>query len=230
MNDYPPFPGFREQAFTFLRDLARHNEREWFKKRKSIYEDELVWPMKCLIADAGRRSVLEGHALTGDPERGMFRIYRDTRFSKNKLPYKTHVGAVLSRSGDRRDPGGLYIHVEPDKSLLAVGFWLLDPKVIRRWRESIAGNPGAFLAMTNTLAARGLTLDDEESLKRMPRGYEHLAEEEIAGYLRLKSFYVTRYVQNAWLQEPSFTEMVVQMIRDAEPLLEYGWDLELQHS
>nr|WP_243665199.1 TIGR02453 family protein [Rhodothermus marinus] len=103
LYDFPPFPGFRPEALDFLRALKQHNRRDWFRPRKAIYEDEVRWPMQCLVADVGRELIRRGLPLRGDPEQGLFRIYRDTRFSKDKRPYKTHIGAVLSRTGSRRD-------------------------------------------------------------------------------------------------------------------------------
>jgi uncharacterized protein (TIGR02453 family) len=226
MHDFPPFPGFRSDAFDFLRQLACHNERDWFKARKTIYDDEVRWPLQCLVVDAARQLAALDLPLTGDPKHSLFRIYRDTRFSKNKQPYKTHAGAVLSRSGSPKDDGVLYIHIEPGQTFLAGGFWQPDAALLRAWRARLAEAPIPFLEMTHTLDAAGLPLwHGDNTLKRMPRGYEALAETEAADYLRWKSFVVTRPVPDDVLQSPDFTETVVAMARDALPLLEYGWHL-----
>lgn len=226
MTDFPPFPGFREEAFTFLRELARNNDREWFKPRKSTYEDELLWPMRCLLADVSRRASMEKLPVTGDPKHGIFRIYRDTRFSKNKLPYKTHIGAVLSASGSRKENGVVYIHVEPGASFLAAGYWQPEPSFVRLWRDRMSRDPGSFLDMVHILETRGLPLETEDMLKRMPRGYEDRADEEISHALRLKSYVTSRPVKDELLHEPEFTASVVQMIHDTLPLLQYGWEVE----
>ena len=102
MDALPPFPGFREEAFAFLRDLRQHNERDWFKPRKATYDDELLWPARCLIGELAEALPRAGVPLTGTPKKAPFRIYRDTRFSKNKDPYKTHLGLVLSRDGTKK--------------------------------------------------------------------------------------------------------------------------------
>ncbi len=227
MHDFPPFPGFRPEAFTFLQDLASNNERDWFKPRKATFDDEVLWPMKCLIVDAARQMTALNIPLTGTPKHSLFRIYRDTRFSKNKQPYKTHSGAVLSRSGSRRDNGAIYIHVEPGKSFLAGGYWRPETPLLRAWRARMAEAPAPFLDVAEALDAAGLPLQNSnDALKRMPRGYEEHAETDIADYLRWKSFVVTRSVPDALLQSPDFTEAVVTMARDTLPLLEYGWQLE----
>ncbi len=226
MLDFPPFPGFRPEAFDFLRQLARNNRREWFKPRKETYEDEVLWSLRCLVVDAARQAGLRRLPLTGDPKGGLFRLYRDTRFSKNKLPYKTHAGAVLSRTGSRKEEGVVYVHVEPGASFLAAGFWHPEAALLRAWRARMAAAPSVFLEMAHALEAAGLPLaHDGDALKRLPRGFEDFARHEWADYLRWKSFVVSRTVSDEALQAPDFTEAVVQMMRDALPLLDYGWHL-----
>ena len=224
MLDYPPFPGFRDEAFAFLNALKHNNRRDWFKPRKETYQDEVRWPLRCLVVDAARRAHERGLPLTGDPKRSLFRIYRDTRFSKNKKPYKTHAGAVLSRSGTRKDLGVVYIHVEPGNAFLGAGYWRPDNDFLRPWRSRMAHDPASFLVMVDRLDAAGLELTNNgRTLKRMPRGFHSFAESEVADYLRWKAFVVSRPVDDAALQTPAFTERVVQMMDDALPLLEYGW-------
>ncbi|MGI9175373.1 MAG: DUF2461 domain-containing protein [Rhodothermales bacterium] len=225
-DDYPPFPGFRDEAFAFLKDLAQHNERDWFKPRKETFTDEVQWPLRCLVADAARQATHHDLSFSGDPKRSLFRIYRDTRFSKNKQPYKTHASAVLSRTGRRKEPGGLYLHIEPGHCFLAAGFWKLETPVLRRWRSRIAGEPAAFLDVRQRLEATGLTLETRESLKRMPRGFEDYAETDVAEVLRWKSFTTSRSFPDSALKTPDFTADVVQMMQDVLPLMEYGWELE----
>src|ERR1700722_19398746 len=114
-----PFAGFRPAAFSFFRGLAKHNDPLWFKPRKAIYDSEVLAPFRALIVALSERLAAAGIPLVGDPDRGMFRIYRDVRFSADKRLYKTHAGAVLTRSGDKRDPGLLYLHLEPGGSMVA---------------------------------------------------------------------------------------------------------------
>ena len=225
-EDYPPFPGFRDEAFAFLRELAQNNERDWFKPRKATFDDEVQWPLRCLVADAARQATHHDLPFGGDPKRSLFRIYRDTRFSKNKQPYKTHASAVLSRSGRKKDLSGLYLHIEPGHCFLAAGFWKLETPDLRRWRTRIAQEPAAFLDVRQRLEAEGLTLETRASLKRMPRGFEDYAETDVAEVLRWKSFTTSRAFPDVALQTPDFTQDVVQMMRDVLPLMEYGWELE----
>ncbi|ACY47445.1 DUF2461 domain-containing protein [Rhodothermus marinus] len=222
--DFPPFPGFRPEALDFLRALKQHNRREWFKPRKAIYEDEVRWPMQCLVADVGRELARRGLPLRGDPELGLFRIYRDTRFSKDKRPYKTHIGAVLSRTGSRRDLGVVYIHVEPGESFLGAGFWKPDATFLRRWRRKMVQESEAFLEIVHQLRAHGLTLETDTALKRMPRGFEEAADSPVAEYLRWNSFLVSQDVPDEAVRHPEFAQTVLRFAEIVLPLLEFGWD------
>lgn len=225
INELPPFPGFQPAAFAFLRDLAANNARDWFKPRKSIYDDEIVWPMHCLLAEVAREAAARGIPLTAEPKKALFRIYRDTRFSKNKDPYKTSAGAVLSRDGTTKSFGGLYIHLQPGECFLAAGFWHPDNDRLRAWRTYMAAHPAEFLEMKQRLAAAGLELDHyDDALKRLPRGFEDHAGSDIEPYLKWKSFTASRRVDDRALQTPAFAGDVVQFMEDSYPLLRYGWE------
>ena len=223
-TDFPPFPGFRAEGLQFLRDLKRHNERDWFKPRKATFEDELLWPLRCLVADVARRAAGHGLPLTGDPKRSLFRIYRDTRFSKSKLPYKTHVGAVLSRSGERKDPGGVYLHVEPGASFIAGGYWRPDAALLRRWRSRMVEDPAGFLEMAEQMEAAEHPITARESLKRMPRGFEAESESDLAEWLKAKSLVARRDVADEELMQPEFTDTVIETALSMLPLLRFGWE------
>lgn len=222
--DFPPFPGFQTQALEFLRALAQHNHRDWFNPRKTFYEDHVRWPMQCLIAELGRELARRDLPLRGDPEQGLFRIYRDTRFSKDKRPYKTYIGAVLSRTGSRRDLGVVYIHVEPGESFLGAGFWKPGPTFLRRWRQRMRQQSETFREIVSQLQAHGLTLETDTALKRMPRGFEDAAHIPVAEYLRWNSFLVSQDVPDEAVLRPDFTQMVVHFAETVCPLLSFGWD------
>lgn len=222
----PPFPGFREEAFRFLRELAANNRRDWFKPRKQVFEDEVQWPLRCLVVDVARRAASEGLPMRADPKRSLFRIYRDTRFSKIKDPYKTACGAVISRDGTHRDPGAVYIHVEPGACFLAAGFWKPEAPFLGKWRRRMVTEPESFLGVVASIRARGMDLDtDDDSLKRMPRGFEGVDDEELIPFLRRRSFTTRIGVDDARLARPEFAEEVLQFTRDVMPLLEWGWRL-----
>ncbi len=221
-----PFPGLTDEAFVFLKSLKRNNDREWFRPRKDTYVDELRDPMRMLVADLSRRLPERGLPLTGDPKRSVFRIYRDTRFSKNKAPYKTHVAAALSRNGDKRAPGALYIHVEPESNRIGGGFWRADKDFLRHWRARLSANPDEFLQIVEDVEAAGLTLETAGSpLTRMPRGFEDQRENAAADYFRWRGgFAATREdVTDDDVLSPGFADLIVETAEAVRPLLEYGW-------
>src|SRR5690606_23763192 len=185
----------------------------------------LLWPMRCLVAEVAREASARGVPLTGDPKRTIFRIYRDTRFSKNKDPYKTHVGAYLTRSGARDEDGGLYVHVGADEAFVGGGFWSPAKALLGRWREHMAARPDAFLAVVERLEEAGLTLHRQDPLKRVPRGYEAHAAGPVAESLKARGLYASRPVTEDELASPAFTAVVLDTAAALRPLLDWGWAL-----
>ncbi len=226
IEEYPPFPGFRREAFDFLKQLAANNEREWFKPRKSTYDDEIVWPMRCLLAEASREAFRRELNLTADPKKGIFRIYRDTRFSKNKAPYKTSCGAVLSRDGTTKSFGGVYIHLQPDQCFLGAGFWHPPNDQLRVWRTYMVNHPTDFMEVLHALDGKELTIQSDETLKRMPRGFEDFSDSELAPYLKYKSFTTGRSLSDAQFESRDLIQDLIAMMEDVYPLLEFGWSVE----
>lgn len=223
-----PFPGLTDDAFAFLRRLKRNNDREWFRPRKETYEEELRGPMQMLVADLSRRLPERGLPLSGDPKRAVFRIHRDTRFSKNKAPYKTHVAAVLSRDGDKRAPGALYIHVEPGANRVGGGFWRADREFLRAWRNRMAADPQPFLDAVAAAESAGLVMETAGSeLTRMPRGFEDHRDNAAADYFRWRGGFaaVRPDISDEAVASPSFAELVIETAEAVRPLLEYGWDV-----
>jgi uncharacterized protein (TIGR02453 family) len=218
----PDFEGFRPAAFKFLRDLKRHNERAWFLEHKETYESELRFPMECLVASFGPGS---GLPVRGDAKRSPFRIHRDVRFSKDKSPYKTHVSAILSRSGGRGDTGILYIHIEPRGCFVSSGFYMPDPAFLTAWRHAMVREPKEFLAIAKKLTRSGsrITLEPRETLKKLPRGFEDHGESPVADYLRWKHFLASRDVTDEEAGGKALIRIVRDVGRAATPLLDYGW-------
>lgn len=221
----PPFPGFSPEAFAFLRDLKAHNAREWFQPRKALYEEELRFPLQCFVAQFAAEARRDGLPLTGNPDHNLFRIYRDTRFSKNKLPYKTHVSAWLTPSGRRDEDGGFYVHVEPGNVFLGMGYWLPEASLLRRLRTRLADDGGLGPDLTARLSSQGITFESDEQLKRLPRGFEDHAESEAAPYLRWKSFLAMQRLPDAAAQTPAFVETALAFAEAARPVLDLGRDL-----
>jgi uncharacterized protein (TIGR02453 family) len=218
-----PFTGFRPAAFGFFRGLTKHNDPLWFKPRKSVYENEVLAPFRALLRVLTERFAEIGVPLVGN-DRGIFRIYRDVRFSANKQLYKTHQGAVLTRSGGKGDPGLLYIHFEPGTSMIGAGFWHTAPELLGRLRRAIASDPGEFLGIAERLEAQGCKLTCEnERLSRLPRGFDKAKGTAIADYICWKNFLCETPVNDIELQSPDLVGRIVEFAAAAQPLLDWGW-------
>jgi uncharacterized protein (TIGR02453 family) len=220
------FSGFSPAALKFLRDLAKNNDRKWFVPRKQIYENELLEPLQALVSDATDALRKAKIKIGADPMRSTFRIYRDIRFSPDKRPYKTNLGAYLPPGGSHDEPGGLYVHIEPKKSFMAIAFHQLDKPVLLRWRTAMAKNPKRFQAVLRALERNGLKISDEgDSLKRMPRTFEAYADSPIAKYFRLGSFTVGERLSDKDVTGSRIVDRMVALAKKAKPLLAYGHEL-----
>src|SRR5207237_4570191 len=162
----PSFAGFRPAAFSFFRGLRKNNDPGWFKPRKAVYETEVLAPFRELISAVGAALAEARIPLVGDPMRAIFRIYRDVRFSPDKRLYKTHAGAVLTRSGRKGDPGLLYLHLEPGESMVAAGFWHPEPDLLTRLRRAMLADPDGFAAIAGRLETAGHPLSSDQRLSR----------------------------------------------------------------
>jgi uncharacterized protein (TIGR02453 family) len=217
------FTGFRPAAFAFFEGLNQHNDPAWFKPRKEVYETEVVAPLRQLIAAVGEALAAAGMPLVGDARRGIFRIYRDVRFSPDKRLYKTHAGAVLTRSGKRGEPGVLYLHLEPGASMVAAGFWHPEPWLLLRLRRAVLDDPDGFLAVAELLAAAGHPIASDQRLSRPPRGFEAAKGTPVADYVCWKSFTAHAALSDGDMQSPALVDCILGFARMALPLLEWGW-------
>src|SRR6266566_10155819 len=134
-------PRFSAETLRFLRGLKRNNRREWFNAHREQFETQVRQPMTAIVerlADDFRTFAPE---LVASPKISMYRIYRDTRFSENKTPYKTHVAAVFPTRGLAKHEGaGLYFHVSPDEVWIGGGMYAPQMPQLQAVREHIAAN------------------------------------------------------------------------------------------
>ncbi|MGB0629972.1 MAG: DUF2461 domain-containing protein [Alphaproteobacteria bacterium] len=223
----PDFHGFSPEAFNFLTGLKKNNDRTWFKDRKDTYDTEIKFAMECLLDEFTPDRRPQGFPVRGDPKRGLFRIYRDVRFSKDKNPYKTHCGGVLTRSGGKGDPGIIYVHIEPGESFLSAGFYSLDKDFLGAWRMRMASDPDGFLDLIEpfTKTRGAYFLRHRGALKTMPRGFQEYADSPVADYIKWKHFLVGRKITDKQAQSRKLVDLIAELADVALPFLSYGWDI-----
>jgi uncharacterized protein (DUF2461 family) len=201
------FQGFGPQALPFLKALAFHQTKEWFEDNRAAYESQLRGPLGDLVEDLASRFAKARTPLKGDRKASLFRINRDVRFAKDKSPYKTNAGAVLTRGGAKNDVGLFYIHIAADGCFAAAGFYQPEPDDLSRLR----------------LAEAGLALSQDYAMKRAPRGFEDVADPLLAAALRNRSFICSRPIADSRLSAPALVDDLQAFAADAMPLLEWGW-------
>ena len=180
----PAFTGFRPEAIQFLADLAANNDRAWFQPRKAEYERLLKEPLEALIATLAERFATRGIPLRADPSKSPFRIYRDVRFSKDKSPYKTNIGASFPWTGE--DAGdidgrshtanvhssGGYFHLQPGEIYVGGGVWRPEKPWLDAFRRRVVDEPGRIQKLVDepgfkaTFGSLG-----GDSLVRVPTGF-----------------------------------------------------------
>ena len=218
----PKFTGFSKGTLRFLAELEQNNRREWFNERKVFYKDTVEEELRRLVWSTSAALAKKKIPLSTEPKKAIFRIYRDTRFSADKSPYKTNLGAVFN-TGGKPGSGVLYVHVQPSASFMAIGFYHPDQLGLTRIREAIADRWKEFRSVINRLGRAGLTLRDSEALKRVPRGFELFADSECAEYLKYKSFIVSRQLSETDLRSPELPTELTLFASEGLPLLKFGW-------
>jgi len=219
------FPGFTPAALQFLQDLRENNHRDWFAPRKPFYEAEVKAPMVQLVQQVAAACQKKGFALFPKEKSPVSRIYRDIRFSPDKRPFQHHIGAVLHGRSSPGPFGEAYVHVSPEQSFVAAGFYMPDPAFLRLARARIAEHPDEFEKVVKALGKKGLELSRESQLKRMPRGFERFADSPIAGHLKLSSFVASRKLERDEVLSPRLARIFTDFALAARPLLEWGWSL-----
>jgi uncharacterized protein (TIGR02453 family) len=208
------------QMFRFLRDLAGHNDRDWFNANKQRYIDEVRDPLLQFITEFGPRLAKISPHLVADPRPtggSLFRIYRDTRFSADKRPYKTHA-AMSFRHAAGGGPG-FYLHLEPGMAFMGAGLWHPEPDQLKMVRDAITSSPKRWQTVRK---ARGLAIDDGhegDRLKRPPAGYD--PEHPFIEDLKRKSFTASTSFTEAQACAPDFVDHFAKACREKAPLMEF---------
>jgi len=217
---------FTPAVFTFLKDVAANNNRDWWEDNKDRYISVVREPAKEFIADFGvRLQAMSDHFVADTRTNGgsLMRPYRDTRFSKDKTPYKTNIG-IQFRHEMGRDvhAPGFYLHIEPGACFAGVGMWRPETKVTRAIRDAIYQRPDDWRTATRSAAFTGTwSIDpgEEEMLKRVPKEYD--PEFPFADDLRMKSFTAGEKLTHKAVTSPDFDDTLAKAYAKAGPYTEF---------
>jgi uncharacterized protein (TIGR02453 family) len=209
---------FGPELFRFLAELEDHNDRDWFAANKERYEQDLLEPALAFIEDFEPHLRQITRHLRADARRvggSLFRIYRDTRFSKDKSPYKTTAGIYFrhEQSKEVRAPG-FYLHLSPGDVFAGGGIWHPDTKTANAIREAVARDQDGWRAAT-----AGVHLGQGEALKRVPQGFDR--DHPLAEDLKRKDFAAIERMSEDEATGPDFLERYARACESMAPLMRF---------
>ncbi len=210
-----------KNTIDFLRKLKKNNNRDWFNKNKKLYEDA-KYDFEVFIFELIQKISEYDESISGlEPKDCLFRIYKDVRFSKDKLPYKTNLGASINKGGRKAPTAGYYVHIDPAEYFLGSGLYMPMPDKLLEVRTKIADDHGKFRKIVENKDFKKVygKLWSGDSLKTAPKGFEkdHPALE----YLKLKSFIAGHTVKEEKVLSKNYAEYCARIFRAVKPLNDF---------
>ena len=215
------FSGFPPEALKFFRDLRKNNNRDWFQPRKALFEEQVKRPMRELVEALNRAFATFAPEYVTDPDKAVYRIYRDTRFSPDKTPYKDHIAASFRRRGPAaQGEGGFYVAVSDQEAAIGGGVYAPSPEVLLAIRQHIAGKHEEMRKILRTAAVRKLLGEVQgEKLTRVPKGFA--ADHPAADLLRFKSYILYATLPPEVAATPEFYGEILKRFRAMTPFLTF---------
>jgi uncharacterized protein (TIGR02453 family) len=215
------FPGFPAEGLKFLRDLEKHNDREWFTPRKEIFDEKLRQPMVELISALHQEMARFAPDYIGEPSKSIYRIYRDTRFSKDKTPYKTHIGALLWRNGTEKNDAASYYFAISNKSVqIGAGLYTSEPDGLLAVRQMIAADPKPFRATFESAKIKKLMGElYGEPMTRVPKGFD--PAHPAADLLKRKRLFLYIELDRALATSPKIVKEIATRFEAMAPFVDY---------
>ncbi len=215
------FAGFPPEMVQFFRSLKRNNRREWFQPRKYLFEQHVKAPMLELVGSINAGLAKFAPEYVTEPKSALFRIYRDTRFSADKTPYKTHVAASFSRRGSERlGTGGFYFSVSHEVIEVAAGLWHPDREVMLTIRNHIAETHEELSRILADKKSRKLAGELKgAALSRSPKGFD--PAHPAAGFIKMKDWVLEVTLDASLATTPTLYGEIVERFRAMTPLLGY---------
>jgi uncharacterized protein (TIGR02453 family) len=214
-------PHFPPDTVRFLRALKRNNRREWFQPRKQEYEATVRAPMIAIIDQLAMDFRAFAPELVASPKMSLYRVYRDTRFSEDKTPYKTHVAASFPWRGlPKHEGAGVYFHVSPAEVWVGGGMYAPQPPQLHAVREHIADNLRRFRRIIDarTFTRRFGALAGEK-LQRVPRGFPK--DHDAAELLKHRQFLAGVERPSSFASDPAFYRELLAVFRQIAPLVRF---------
>jgi uncharacterized protein (TIGR02453 family) len=215
------FPGFSPDALKFFRDLDKHNQREWFEERKPFFLSHVKAPMEALVEALGAEMLKFAPEAVTSPQKAIYRIYRDTRFSGDKTPYKTHLGASFFRHDlGKHIAGGFYFEVSHKHVGIAGGVYSPTPENLRLQRLHIMDNYPRFLKVAQEkklVAALGELQGDR--LSRPPKGFP--PDHPAISWIRCKHWYYWKELPADLATTPELLPALALRFRLMAPLISF---------
>ena len=213
-------PRFTRDTLRFLRALKRNNDREWFRARKEDYERHVRAPMTAVIEQLATDFKSFAPELVASPKTSLYRIYRDTRFSEDKTPLKTHAAAVFPWRGLARHEGaGLYFEVAPQWVWIGGGMYAPLPPQLVQVREHIASTWPQIRRITTSRRFTTVTTLDGEKLTRVPRGFP--SDHPAAEYLKHRQFLAGRELPADVAADEDFYPTLLDTFKAIVPLVKF---------
>jgi uncharacterized protein (TIGR02453 family) len=215
-----PAAHLRPEGLAFLRNLARHNDRAWFTPRKAIFEAELKEPMLAIIRKVSAAMESFAPAFVRPAEKCLFRIYRDTRFSNNKLPYKTHVAAWWSHEGLEKTSGaGYYFHIDAKEVIIAAGAYMPEKDQLAAIRHWLLEHHAEFRRLLQKPAVRKTFSEFEgNALTRPPKGFP--CEHPAIDLIRCRQWGLSTSLPASEALKPGFAATLIRHFRLAAPVVD----------
>ncbi len=222
MNDIG-FSGFKSPTVSFLQELSENNNRNWFKQNKQRYEADILIPALNYISAMSAPLDKISRQFNAVPKRiggSLMRIYRDTRFSKDKTPYKTNIGIHFRhRLGKDMHAPGYYVHIDPNEIFIGIGTWHPPSDALLKIREYIVEYPKKWLAACDDKQFKKEFDLYGEKLKTAPRGFPK--DHKLIEDLRWKDFIAVRNLNKSDIQNDNFIELSSRLFKTATPYIKF---------
>jgi uncharacterized protein (TIGR02453 family) len=215
------YAGFPVEAMTFFRDLEKNNNREWFQARKPVYEANVRAPMEELVTAINQEMVRFAPDYMVEPRKAIYRIYRDTRFSADKTPYKTHIAAVFPRRGLEKHAGaGLYFSVSAKEIEVAGGVYMPGAEQLLAIRSHLSQHHEEFRRIIRAKTLRSLMGELQgNQLSRVPKGYR--PDHPAADMVRYKQWLLYVLLEPELATTARLLAEIVKRFRAMIPFVEY---------